>query len=73
MVDLPVQVDDVFEAARAPAEGSGRPLGAVLSHLVRWGLRCAPEFANRNGLPVFKVPPDAKIIPAGRASELLAG
>jgi len=31
------------------------------------------ETANVNGLPVFKVPAGAEVIPTGRATELLAG
>jgi hypothetical protein len=64
--------DDVFAAAKALAEGSGKQLGAVLSHLARRGLRAPAEGADRNGLPVFKVSPDAPVIPSRRAAELLA-
>jgi hypothetical protein len=64
--------DDVFEAARAQAEASGKKLGEVLSQLVRRGLRASSQSAARGGLPVFKIQPDAKIIPSSRAKELLA-
>lgn len=64
--------DDVFEAAKALAEGSGRQLGAVLSQLARRGLRASAEVSHRNGLPVFKVSPDAPVIPSRRAAELSA-
>ena len=64
--------DDVFEAAQAQAQASGEKLGQVLSQLARRGLRAAPQGASKNGLPVFKVQPDAHIIPSGRAKELLA-
>lgn len=64
--------DDVFEAARAQAQVSGKKLGEVLSQLARRGLRVSAEGAARGGLPVFKVRPDADIIPSSRAKELLA-
>jgi hypothetical protein len=64
--------DDVFEAARAQAQASGKKLGEVLSQLARRGLRASAGVAKKNGLPVFKVEPNAKIIPSSRAKELLA-
>lgn len=64
--------DDVFEAARAQAQASGKNLGAVLSQLARRGLRASAQNAGTSGLPVFKVQPDADIIPSSRAKELLA-
>jgi hypothetical protein len=44
----------------------------VLSQLARRGLRASPQSASKSGLPVFKVQPDADIIPSSRAKELLA-
>ena len=64
--------DDVFEAVQAQAQASGQKLGAVLSQLVRRGLRSAAPDSTAGGLPVFKVRPDADIIPSSRAKELLA-
>lgn len=64
--------DDVFEAARAQAQASGRRLGEVLSQLARRGLRASTRAASKSGLPVFKVQPDAEIIPSSRAKEMLA-
>ena len=64
--------DDVFEAARAQAQASGKKLGAVVSQLARRGLRASAHSTNNSGLPLFKVPPDADIIPSSRAKELLA-
>ncbi|HEY5707285.1 MAG TPA: hypothetical protein VIS96_17125 [Terrimicrobiaceae bacterium] len=64
--------DDVFEAARAQAEASGKRLGEVLSQLARRGLRASAQSAAKGGLPVFKVRPNAEIIPSSRAKELLA-
>ncbi|GDY22828.1 hypothetical protein LBMAG56_41750 [Verrucomicrobiota bacterium] len=64
--------DDVFEAARAQAQASGKRLGEVLSQLARRGLRASVTTASRSGLPVFPVRPDADIIPSCRAKELLA-
>lgn len=64
--------DDVYEAAKTLAETTGRSLGAVISDLARRGLERREQLRTRNGLPVFDVPPDAKIIPGNRAAELLA-
>jgi hypothetical protein len=64
--------DDVFEAAKAQAQASGKKLGEVLSQLARRGLRASANGATRAGLPVFKVQSNAKIIPSSRAKELLA-
>ena len=64
--------NDVFEAAQAQAQASGKKLGEVLSQLARRGLRASPQSAARSGLPVFNVPANADIIPSNRAKELLA-
>jgi hypothetical protein len=64
--------DDVFEAAKALAQASGKQLGQILSQLARRGLRAQADVASKNGLPVFKVPPDTQVIPSNRAAELLA-
>jgi hypothetical protein len=66
--------DDVYEAAKTLADGSGEPLGAVVSELARRGLRPAPVAASgdREELPTFDVPADATLIPGSRAAELLA-
>ena len=64
--------DDVFEAARAQAQASGKKLGEVLSQLARRGLRASTQSAAKSGLPVFKVQPNADIIPSNRAKDLLA-
>lgn len=63
---------DVFEAARSLAAASGKKLGQVISQLARRGLRAQVEPAKRNGLPVFRVPADAPVIPSNRARNLLA-
>jgi hypothetical protein len=64
--------DDVFEAAQAQAQASGKKLGKVISQLARRGLRASALTAKKSGLPTFKVRSDAEIIPSGRAKELLA-
>ena len=64
--------DDVFKAAQAQAQASGKKLGEVLSQLARRGLRASSQGANKKGLPVFEVAPNAGIIPSSRAKELLA-
>ena len=64
--------DDVFEAAQAQAQASGKKLGEVLSQLARRGLRAASQSTTESGLPVFRVQANADIIPSSRAKELLA-
>ena len=63
---------DVFEAAQAMAQASGKRLGEVVSLLARRGLRASANTGSRAGLPVFKVTPDAAVIPGNRARDLLA-
>lgn len=64
--------DDVFEAAKALAEASGKRLGQVLTELARRGLRAQAQKGRKSGLPIFKVSPDARVIPSSRAAEILA-
>jgi len=48
-------------------------MGQVLSDLVRRALKSESQgLTRRGGLPVFPVRPDAAVIPASRAAELLA-
>lgn len=61
--------DDTYEAAEALARTSGKPLGKVVSELVRRGLLPQPYNVSV-GLPCFAVPADAAIIPGMRAAEL---
>lgn len=64
--------DDVFEAAKAQAEASGKRIGEVLSQLARRGLRSPAKGPAKGKLPVFSIRPGAKIIPSTRARQLLA-
>jgi hypothetical protein len=64
--------DDVFEIVQAQAQASGMRLGEVLSQMVRAGLNTSVNTSTVNGLPVFKIPADAEIIPSNRAREILA-
>lgn len=63
---------DVFEAAQAMAQASGKRLGEVVSQLARRGLLAPADTGSRGGLPVFQVAPDAAVIPSTRARDLLA-
>jgi hypothetical protein len=57
--------DDVLETARAIARAEGRPLGAVLSDLVRRGLvPTRPRIDEEDGFPVFRVRQPAQPITA---------
>jgi hypothetical protein len=64
--------DDVYEAAKTLANGSGRALGEVVSELARRGLRPEAMEIAEGGLPTFRVPSDAELIPGARAVDLLA-
>lgn len=64
--------DDVYEAAKTIAEGSGKTLGAVISDLARRGLKPQVSQATEDDLPSFSVPGDAEVIPGNRARDLLA-
>jgi hypothetical protein len=64
--------DDVYEASKVLAEGSGKSLGEVISELARRALRPELAAATSGGLPAFSVSPDAPIIPGRRAAALLA-
>ena len=65
--------NDVYEAAQAMAQASGKRLGEVVSLLMRRGLKASAETATaRSGLPVFQVASGDPIIPGNRARDLLA-
>lgn len=65
--------DDVFQAVQGLAKASGKSLGEVMSDLVRRALKGEHRgLARTGGLPVFSTAPDAELIPASRAAELLA-
>lgn len=64
---------DVYAAAKAIAESSGKSIGRVLSELARRGLRpVTPPRATESGLPTFEVSDGAAMIPGNRAAELIA-
>jgi hypothetical protein len=61
--------DDVYEAAQARAQATGKRLGRVLSEMARQALQSsapAPKKAVKetSRFPVFAVPPGAGMIPA---------
>ena len=65
--------DDVVQAVQAMSKASGRRLGEVLSLLVRRALEGETQWASRTRtLPVFPVGSNAELIPAARATKLLA-
>jgi hypothetical protein len=50
--------DDVAEAARAIARTEHRPLGVVVSDLMRRGLvPPQPRIDDEDGFPIFRIPP----------------
>lgn len=54
--------DDVFQAAKAIAERKNRPLGEVISDLVRKSLVRPIPAATRNGIPLLPRRPDSSIV-----------
>lgn len=68
--------DDVYEAAQARAQATGKPLGRVLSELARQALQPSGPGSKRSmrkasRFPVFEVPADAQMIPASRVQKAL--
>jgi hypothetical protein len=65
--------DDVYEAAQAHAQATGKRLGRVLSEMARQALepsvRQPAKGASR--FPVFEVPAGARLIPASRIQKAL--
>jgi len=65
--------DDVYEAAQAYAQATGKRLGRVLSEMARQALHSAVQRLGRgtSRFPVFDVPANARLIPASRAQKAL--
>jgi hypothetical protein len=68
--------DDVYEAARARAQATGKPLGRVLSEMARQALKSSKPRSKRSvkgksRFPAFEVPADAQMIPASRVQRAL--
>jgi hypothetical protein len=65
--------DDVYEAAQAYAQATGKRLGRVLSEMARQALNPSvlrpPRGTSR--FPTFEVPADARVIPASRVQKAL--
>ncbi|GAB96993.1 hypothetical protein BJY21_001539 [Kineosphaera limosa] len=55
--------DDVLEEVRAIAAADGTSIGAVVTRLLRRGLKPV-EVVDRDGFPVFDVPADAPMFGA---------
>ncbi len=65
--------DDVYEAAQAYAQATGKRLGRVLSEMARQALNPSVQQLGRGAsrFPAFEVPADARLIPASRAQKAL--
>jgi hypothetical protein len=68
--------DDVYEAARAHAQATGKRLGRVLSEMARQALEPSepskrPAKVRGSRFPVFEVPANARLIPASRIQKIL--
>jgi hypothetical protein len=65
--------DDVYEAAQAYAQATGKRLGRVLSEMARQALQPSasrsPKGTSR--FPAFEVPADARLITAARVQKVL--
>jgi len=64
--------EDVYRAVKALAARSGRPIGRVLSDLVRRALSVSLAGSHPRRLPTFSVGEDAELILTERAAEILA-
>jgi hypothetical protein len=68
--------DDVYEAARAHAQATGKRLGRVLSEMARQALQPSGRLPRQMEkgtfrFPVFEVPSDARLISALRVQRAL--
>lgn len=68
--------DDVYEAALAHAQATGKRLGRVLSEMARQALQPSepqPKRATKRSsrFPVFDVPAGTRMIPASRIQKAL--
>jgi hypothetical protein len=54
--------DDVFQAAKALAAHQKKPLGQVISNLMRKGLQPGKRLRQSTSFPVFPVPDGARPI-----------
>ena len=65
--------DDVYEAAQSLAAAERRSLGEVVSRLARQGLAPRANVRERNGFPVFDVPPDGHVMTPEMVRRALEG
>jgi hypothetical protein len=68
--------DDVYEAAQARAQKTGKRLGHVLSEMARQALKPSRQQSRHPGreaarFPTFEVPAGARLIPASRIQKAL--
>jgi hypothetical protein len=68
--------DDVYEAALAYAQATGKRLGQVLSEMARQALQPSGPPSKRSAkkaprFPAFEVPTNARLIPASRVQKAI--
>lgn len=68
--------EDVYEAAQAHAQATGKRLGRVLSEMARQALQPSGRPSKRSPkkvslFPVFQAPANARLIPASRVQKAL--
>ena len=64
--------DDVLAVARALAERNGCSLGGAISELARRGLTGTSTVGVDDGIPVFRVAPDARPVTNEDVNEALS-
>ena len=64
--------DDVLAVARAMAERNGSSLGSAISELARRGIKEVGRVEVEDGIPVFRVAPDARPVTSEDVKEALS-
>ena len=64
--------DDFLAVARAMAERNGSSLGSAISELARRGIKEVGRVKVDDGIPVFRVAPDARAVTSEDVKEALS-
>ena len=64
--------DDDLAVARAMAERNGSSLGSAISELARRGIKEVGRVKVDDGIPVFRVAPDARAVTSEDVKEALS-
>jgi hypothetical protein len=63
--------DDLITALKPVAAAQQRSLGRLISDMIRTSMRPRQMAGNRNGFPLFEVPPDAAMFGADDVARAL--